>query len=393
MAVWPAVRRVRGIGDEGSGPKIPDTGERRRRLAIACALGIALALTVAACTRTATHEQGAPPDSQYDPAQILPSMGQATYQLDSTEHAFGGSSRSAKASFTGTASPPTSKAYGGFTLNAGTTIGTYSAALYFPTGTLTGGTPLQRADADVMRWEGSQDFGGIRISGSDHKARLIRGAVGGGAPQNIGESFTLKEGCWNWVAVRQKLSEKAHTEADHAENEVWVNGRKVVDSWQPNRGSAGGSAANVRFGLPYIDAATQGNRSFHFYVDDATINTLGNNTPTSGICAPPKPNVIFIVTDDHPPFDTMHAMPNTTKWFRDGARRSDGNVITGGTEFTEGYATTPLCCPGRASILSGQMAHNHGVRGNDQGDALSAQLQVQSISTMPATRPGWWAST
>ena len=41
------------------------------------------------------------------------------------------------------------------------------------------------------------------------------------------------------------------------------------------------------------------------------------------------------------------------------------NLMAEGTTFTRAYAPTPLCCPGRASILRGQYAHNHGVRSND----------------------------
>ena len=37
----------------------------------------------------------------------------------------------------------------------------------------------------------------------------------------------------------------------------------------------------------------------------------------------------------------------------------------GGTKFPNGFATTPQCCPSRASIFSGQYAHNTGVVTND----------------------------
>ena len=36
-----------------------------------------------------------------------------------------------------------------------------------------------------------------------------------------------------------------------------------------------------------------------------------------------------------------------------------------GTTFVRSYASFPLCCPSRASFLTGQYAHNHGVLDNE----------------------------
>ena len=66
-----------------------------------------------------------------------------------------------------------------------------------------------------------------------------------------------------------------------------------------------------------------------------------------------RPNLILIVTDDQNA-DTLAFMPNVQRL-----------LVDGGTRFTQAYAPTPLCCPARASLLSGQYAHNHGVRSND----------------------------
>ena len=79
-----------------------------------------------------------------------------------------------------------------------------------------------------------------------------------------------------------------------------------------------------------------------------------------------KPNILLIITDDQPVADslenTMSVMPNTTKFFWHGGVAPFGG---GGTEFTRGFDTQPLCCPSRASMFSGLYSHNHGITIND----------------------------
>jgi arylsulfatase A-like enzyme len=66
----------------------------------------------------------------------------------------------------------------------------------------------------------------------------------------------------------------------------------------------------------------------------------------------------MIITDDQRADGTLEAMPQTRRWF---AKR--------GTRFVNAYATTPVCCPSRASFFTGRYAHNHGVRTNASGQA------------------------
>lgn len=66
-----------------------------------------------------------------------------------------------------------------------------------------------------------------------------------------------------------------------------------------------------------------------------------------------RPNIILIVTDDQNA-DTTAFMPTVQRL-----------LVDQGTTFTSAYATTPICVPSRASILTGQYAHNHGVLSND----------------------------
>ena len=66
-----------------------------------------------------------------------------------------------------------------------------------------------------------------------------------------------------------------------------------------------------------------------------------------------RPNILIIVTDDQR-YDTMEYMPETT-----------AALFDEGVEFKHAFVTTPLCCPSRASILTGSYAHEHGVLNND----------------------------
>jgi arylsulfatase A-like enzyme len=63
-------------------------------------------------------------------------------------------------------------------------------------------------------------------------------------------------------------------------------------------------------------------------------------------------NVVFILTDDMTSAE-LAGMPNVQSLI--GAE---------GTTFNEAYVSFPLCCPSRATMLSGQYMHNHGVHGN-----------------------------
>ncbi|HEX2057676.1 MAG TPA: sulfatase [Actinomycetota bacterium] len=73
---------------------------------------------------------------------------------------------------------------------------------------------------------------------------------------------------------------------------------------------------------------------------------------------PERPNVLIVVTDDQRNSGTLGVMPRTRRWF-----------VRDGTRFTNALATTPTCCPSRASIMTGLYAHNHGVHTSERGQA------------------------
>jgi N-acetylglucosamine-6-sulfatase len=120
---------------------------------------------------------------------------------------------------------------------------------------------------------------------------------------------------------------------------------------------------------------------------------------------PKRPNIVFVLMDDlrwdalgiagHPFVKT----PNIDRIGREGAH------------FLNNFTTTPLCSPSRASFLTGQYVHTHGVIDNTNHNELSHKLVTSAVhlqkagyetaymgkwhmGTDSSPRPGWnrWIS-
>ncbi len=65
-----------------------------------------------------------------------------------------------------------------------------------------------------------------------------------------------------------------------------------------------------------------------------------------------RPNIIMIMTDDQT-VESMRVMPKVKALLADG-----------GITFSNSYVSYPLCCPSRATYLTGQYTHNNGVWAN-----------------------------
>jgi N-acetylglucosamine-6-sulfatase len=95
------------------------------------------------------------------------------------------------------------------------------------------------------------------------------------------------------------------------------------------------------------------------------VSTIGQRSSRTN---PSRPNIVFILVDDlrwdelgctgHPFVKT----PNIDRIAREGAM------------FRNAFVTTPLCSPSRASFLTGQYAHTHGIIDNVDRSAASRQL-------------------
>ena len=93
----------------------------------------------------------------------------------------------------------------------------------------------------------------------------------------------------------------------------------------------------------------------------------------SAASADTRPNILLIYTDDQPK-STLNSvtMPETLNWLDDG-----------GVEFKNAYASYPLCCPSRATMLTGKYAHNHRVLSNG-GTFVDALGNLQPLGGMAA---------
>ena len=92
-------------------------------------------------------------------------------------------------------------------------------------------------------------------------------------------------------------------------------------------------------------------------------------TPTPALA---RPNLVVILTDD---LD----VPTTAE-----LPRLPDLIANRGLTFTRAYAAQPFCAPSRASILTGQYTHNHGVIGNeppDQGFVAFRRHEGQTLAT------------
>ena len=81
-----------------------------------------------------------------------------------------------------------------------------------------------------------------------------------------------------------------------------------------------------------------------------------------------RPNLLVVMTDDQRADGTLEVMPET--------RRRIGRQ---GTTYLNAHATTPKCCPSRASFFTGQYVHNHGVISNGHATSLDHTTTVQRL--------------
>jgi len=86
--------------------------------------------------------------------------------------------------------------------------------------------------------------------------------------------------------------------------------------------------------------------------------------PAKEICAedakrnPQRPNILFLFSDDH--------ALRTISAYGGGINNTPNidRIASEGATFTRSFCTNSICCPSRASILTGKHSHLNGVTGN-----------------------------
>jgi N-acetylglucosamine-6-sulfatase len=110
----------------------------------------------------------------------------------------------------------------------------------------------------------------------------------------------------------------------------------------------------------------------------AVVPAAASTTGSTAVAAKARPNVIVIETDDQS-VNTMQAMPNVVRLI--GAQ---------GATFTNSFVSFSLCCPSRATFLTGQYAHNHGVLGNGPPEGGYAKLDHTNTLAVWLQRAGYY---
>jgi arylsulfatase A-like enzyme len=99
----------------------------------------------------------------------------------------------------------------------------------------------------------------------------------------------------------------------------------------------------------------------------ATAEKRRSHDPAAG--KKKRPNVVVVMTDDQD-FRSMWAMPQVQELIGDQ-----------GTTFDNSWVNFPLCCPSRATFLTGQYAHNHDITWNNAPDGGYPKLD--HTNTLP----------
>jgi len=103
-------------------------------------------------------------------------------------------------------------------------------------------------------------------------------------------------------------------------------------------------------------------------------NTAPGRAPGADVA---RPNIVVIMTDDQ----NVSSFPVMTK--------TRQLLAAAGTTFDNNFVSFSLCCPSRATYLTGQYPHNHDVMGNSPPDGGYYQLRGNETVPVWLSRAGY----
>ncbi|MDQ2983945.1 MAG: sulfatase [Actinomycetota bacterium] len=106
----------------------------------------------------------------------------------------------------------------------------------------------------------------------------------------------------------------------------------------------------------------------------------GSQARTQRAAPKPPPNIIVIETDDQT-LEELAVLPKT--------RRLIGDE---GVTFDNNFDSFSLCCPSRATLLTGQYSHNNGVRGNQLPEGGYYKLDSTNTLAVWLQRGGYYTA-
>jgi N-acetylglucosamine-6-sulfatase len=92
-----------------------------------------------------------------------------------------------------------------------------------------------------------------------------------------------------------------------------------------------------------------------------------------------RPNIVVIMTDDQR-LDDLRVMTKTKA------------LIGSGTTFSNFFVSLPVCCPSRATYLTGQYPHNHGVLTNRAPQGGYTRLNHNNTLPLWLQESGYYTS-
>jgi len=177
---------------------------------------------------------------------------------------------------------------------------------------------------------------------------------------------SLSKNAWHHVAVTYTFGNPANIP------DLYING--VKQQAIPN---------DIASGSPVADDDTVfiggGRRSWDGLIDEVRIyNRILTSSEINAVYAYENPPNIVVIMSDDQEASSLSIMGNVKRFLSDQ-----------GVRFINSFVNYPLCCPSRASFLTGQAAHNTGIVGNSPGEGGGYEpFMRQEGNTLPVWLQG-----